>query len=600
MVKHFLITTALEETWHDDEHVLFLGEWCKTYSRKDYWSRMDAEVLAYHWDDRAKLFNDYQYLQDFHERLLQNLTIQLNQAHSVNHSLRYWRILIGPWLGNFVQMLFDRWTSIQQAVSQYELSSTIILTGYEEAMVPNDMNDFIRLYAGDEWNHHIYSSILEKFTSVTCIKQARQNMKGFKRPISKTGWRCWTKRNLIECYCRIMRSLSSEFDAFLLTTYLPFREEIGLYRRLKQLPQRWNSVSPEQVAVDETQRRWIVKGENLLEFEAFASTIIPQQIPTAYLEGYGQLVKKANDLPWPKTPKLIFTSNSFASDDIFKAWAADKVEYGTPLIIGQHGGHYGVGRWSFIENHEIAISDCFLSWGWADPEEPKVKPVGQLTATRPLGVRHAENREALLVTCAVPKYSYYMYSIIVSRQYLDYFGDQCEFVAALPNNIRRNLTVRLHSEDFGWKQVLRWHDRFPTIRLDVGRTNIKDLIRKSRLFIATYNATTFLESFSMNVPTVIYWNTNHWELRDSAIPYFNELKRVGIFHETADSAARHVATIWENVDSWWSSNEVQVVLKRFKLNYCNLPNNLIDRLESSFQEVMSDRNSLRLKDLKTR
>lgn len=89
MVKRFLITTALEDTWRDDGPVVFLGEWCRRYSRRDCWSVMDAEVLPYHWDDRAKFQADYQYLRDFDERLLQDLTVQLNQIHGVDHSLRY-------------------------------------------------------------------------------------------------------------------------------------------------------------------------------------------------------------------------------------------------------------------------------------------------------------------------------------------------------------------------------------------------------------------------------------------------------------------------------------------------------------------------------
>ncbi len=28
MVKRFLVTTALEETWGKDKSILFLGEWC--------------------------------------------------------------------------------------------------------------------------------------------------------------------------------------------------------------------------------------------------------------------------------------------------------------------------------------------------------------------------------------------------------------------------------------------------------------------------------------------------------------------------------------------------------------------------------------------
>ena len=124
MVNRFLITTALEDSWRDDEPVLFLGEWCRRYSRKDRWSRMDAEVLPYHWGDRAKLHDDYTSLQGFHERLLQDLVVQLNRIHGVDRSPRYWRILVGPWLGYFVPMLFDRWSSIQEAVHRHHLSAS--------------------------------------------------------------------------------------------------------------------------------------------------------------------------------------------------------------------------------------------------------------------------------------------------------------------------------------------------------------------------------------------------------------------------------------------------------------------------------------------
>ena len=92
MVKRFLITTALEETWVSSEPVLFLGEWCKRYGRKKLWSKMDTEVLPFHWDDRGKLHADYQDLQELHERLLQDLTPQLNQMHGVDRSLRHWQI----------------------------------------------------------------------------------------------------------------------------------------------------------------------------------------------------------------------------------------------------------------------------------------------------------------------------------------------------------------------------------------------------------------------------------------------------------------------------------------------------------------------------
>nr|MBA2686652.1 transferase [Gemmatimonadaceae bacterium] len=141
-MKRFLITTALEDTWRFDQPVLFLGEWCRRYTAREKWKEMDAELLPYHWDDREKLFRDYRYAAKVYEGLLLDLTFELNRLHNVEHDSRYWRIVIGPWLGSFVQVLLDRWLSIQSAVQMYELSGTIVLESAKPAVAPNDISEF--------------------------------------------------------------------------------------------------------------------------------------------------------------------------------------------------------------------------------------------------------------------------------------------------------------------------------------------------------------------------------------------------------------------------------------------------------------------------
>jgi hypothetical protein len=53
--ERLLITTALEETWGSGDAVYFLGEWCKLYSKKDFWSKLDSKTQSHHWNDRSKL-----------------------------------------------------------------------------------------------------------------------------------------------------------------------------------------------------------------------------------------------------------------------------------------------------------------------------------------------------------------------------------------------------------------------------------------------------------------------------------------------------------------------------------------------------------------
>ena len=160
MTPRTLVTTALEDTWPAPETpVLFLGEWCRLHGKKAQWQHRDAIVAPYHWDDRAKYYSDYKYLRGLHEQLLAGLAAQLNELHSVNHSLRYWRILIGPWLGCFTQALFDRWESIHHAIAQFDISETLCVAAQDSRLIPNDMETFQALSSKDNWNHHIYNQI---------------------------------------------------------------------------------------------------------------------------------------------------------------------------------------------------------------------------------------------------------------------------------------------------------------------------------------------------------------------------------------------------------------------------------------------------------
>src|SRR5438046_1126026 len=91
--RMFLITTADQRFWSGSGPVLFLGEWCKLYHQKHVYEKMEFETLAYHWDDRARLYSDYRYLEGVYEKYLDALVPKLNDVHRVNQSHRFWRIV---------------------------------------------------------------------------------------------------------------------------------------------------------------------------------------------------------------------------------------------------------------------------------------------------------------------------------------------------------------------------------------------------------------------------------------------------------------------------------------------------------------------------
>lgn len=584
-MSRFLITTADERTWPADRPVLFLGEWCHLYNRKAAWKDLDAEVVHYHWDDRKQLHRDYRDLRILYEELLQELAERLNALHDVDHSLRYWRILVGPWLGYFVQILFDRWTMIDRAVREHSIAGVRVLETSPEQVIPNDFDHFVSLFLEDPWNEAICGQLLQGWTDVTIEKvepsEARELLPtpSLVQPLARR-----LKPMLTDFTLFVSQMFTREDDVFFISTYLPIQQDLLLQWRLGQVPKIWRSYPTPKAKVDWTKRQWQMRESAVEGFPGIVRAMIPRHIPALYLEGYGRIKEQIRDLPWPTRPKLIFTSNSDNNDDVFKAWAAEKVEAGAPLVIGQHGGNCGTTLWGFTEDHQCDISDAWLSWGWDDPDNARIKPCGNLKMIQctqgwdPTG-------SALLVEMSKVRYSYYMCSTPVASQWLDYFEEQCRFTISLPEDIRRQLLVRLNIPDYGCCQKQRWQDCFPDVRLDDGTVSMSSLIRKSRLYISTYNGTTFLETLSLNVPTIMFWNPRHWELRDAATPYFDRLKEVGIFHETPESAAAKVAEIWDDVTGWWKQPEIQEAREYFCHRFSRITERTLVDLESVLRQI---------------
>ena len=69
----------------------------------------------------------------------------------------------------------------------------------------------------------------------------------------------------------------------------------------------------------------------------------------------------------------------------------------------------------------------------------------------------------------------------------------------------------------------------------------------------------------MNFPTVVFWDPTRVKTNKSAQPYLDDLRRVKILHDTAESAAKFVNEIYEDPLSWWMSPELQQV----KDEFCN-------------------------------
>ena len=123
----------------------------------------------------------------------------------------------------------------------------------------------------------------------------------------------------------------------------------------------------------------------------------------------------------------------------------------------------------------------------------KIYQVGQLNNKTAI---KSNKRKLVIITNVNPRYSYNLYSMTVSSQWLLYFKDQVSLIKNLDKSIIDNTIIRLYKNDYKWGQIERWRDNFPNLEYDLGYSKIQNLYKQARVNLVTYNATSYLESFS--------------------------------------------------------------------------------------------------------
>ena len=60
--------------------------------------------------------------------------------------------------------------------------------------------------------------------------------------------------------------------------------------------------------------------------------------------------------------------------------------------------------------------------------------------------------------------------------------------------------------------------------------------------------------------------------------FFKKFIKFGILHTKDNTLYKKLEQIYDDPYSWWSSNEIQSLIKNYSLRYCRQNNNLIEDL----------------------
>ena len=348
-----LVCTNDSQQRDNQQSMLLLGEWCKSFEDNQFWNSSEYEIIPYHWNDREKMLRDFDYLNSTFDCYIELLTQILNEVHSEQNSTRYWRIILGPWLLFFLHSLFDRYECLKRAC---ESNHDLITFLPEGCFVPGSLKEFIHHVQGNHYNALLCRQVIEYGNL-----EIKINKLGTPEAETRVEKQLL---NPVEIFKIASHYLAKPFNDIVIqrsNSNLSYHDFVLLHLKLGL----WPAVYPEFHGSN-THLKHSFREQNLGlksqdPFFQLIDSCLAANLPPYILESY-QSTKRAALSLFPTNCKFIFYNNHNGDEGV-RFFAANAVNNGSKLISVQHGGFANTARYSSGLRLEESISDYYLTWG---------------------------------------------------------------------------------------------------------------------------------------------------------------------------------------------------------------------------------------------
>ena len=472
--------------------------------------------------------------EDLYASIIVELCEDLNIFHKINWNQHQYEKLLGNWLINFIQIIYERFHNC----SKYSVDPDkcipwvpssiidIIKLGTSKRINSNVCNDITLLKLGASLAHE---NMLPEYSDH--VLQSFTFQKG-DYPIQLHG-----------AYINLKQSVKDlDYRSHLETKELqfkPFAGHLCLKEGIKnKVKLNW---------------KWRI-GNQSLENSSLSNILrvmIRRYIPVCFLEGFKTLYESAK----PINTKYIFSSTSIHNNLGFKFLTARNPE--VKVLCNQHGGGYGIDSYCNSETYERKVSDILYTWGWT--EDQKTKPLPNAPAID--ASTNYRSNCILFKYVLYPKYFYKLDNYPFGNRMNNYLHQLIQFAQKVQN---LKIEISHYPHDYGWNIRKRLSDA----DVEIDEKSMDD--GKYQLHVCNYLGTSWLESIAANLPVICFYDPEINKFRDSVSPYIKSFERLGILHHCPHSAADKVIEVSENPEKWWQSDDVQSNVSNFREKYARL------------------------------
>ena len=489
----------------------------------------------------------------FQEEFLNHVVKSLESVIGKTHSIEFWNVAISPWLMWLVQTCYMNFIQLEKFIEHHGGQESTIKLVFDVPFnpPPETSTELFGILQKREFHVWIVSMYLQdclpKNWTITILK-------GQIIVLSKPRVSLWSNlKSLVRQHLSNLRCTSDEIP-------LGWRFVFSLVLTFKKFNHHDKKILSQTIKTD---------GDKLISenFITITKLIIDQCIPLWYRGSFKEHYSALSKIKYRPGFGRIVHSNTFNDEDNFKN--ALSKEKGEVLFAVQHGGGYGTHEVFCLVPHSEYIMNYFITWGWRDHESYQLNslplPSPALSRLKALRKKARVSQKIVFVGTEMSSLRLRIHSKPIGLDWLNYREQKVSFLSALSSIGYDNVYYRS-----GPRGTFRDHEFlqevFPEIKIILGTfQNFHREFISARLCIVDYPGTSLHHFMAMNIPTIAFWNPDHWKLSRQSTPFFNDLERVGILYRSGDEAGQFVSDNFNQIESWWNSDETQAA----RLQWCN-------------------------------
>lgn len=573
--KTYFISTDLELNIDKKNKKILAGNWCIDNNKKNTSQRY--EILENFWKNKSKINIYYKYLQKLSLSYSIRLSSYLNSYHNKKFSANFWKIVLLPWLIVYLPAYYYRWLAVRKILKKKVKINYYDLYNLEKKNSYTDTFDFYTKISTNKFiNYNIFYNLM-KYHKEKNDKIIFQKKKFFDYD-KKKNFRGNKLLNFIFLIFNPILNIILNFlfklnKIFIEKGVFPIRSNIEMSLKLKQIPTYPNDTFNnsfgytslyEYEEINLLKRRSLnlgKKGKNDDAFVKYIDTIIRDDIPKCFVEGFDKLKYYSEKIKF--RPKIILSSYYHYFNELFKVWTAHLTEKKkTKLFIACHGGG-GFLKHPSCLNFETEVANIKINW-----HRSKKKKEIQLPASRFLSLKKKNFVRSNSISFIQAPICIYPARIGFNEVHDEKLVFNFEFL-----KFYRKIYKSLQNELIFIPNSVHGKDTTQNLKNDLKLEQIKNnksfdkYKYNSKLNIVSYPQTVFFESI-ITTPTLLLCKKNEWTFDEKFQKFYKKLVKNNIIFHDPVKAAKHVNIISSDINSWWNSRKIQLILKDFLDHTC--------------------------------